>query len=90
MLRDDFCGAFSLSLIYIYISKFPLQHKFIEKCNTGASKMLAKIKDAKKIRATLAAQNQLSDPDDVCLTPFHHQLYLHSIYYYGIHSVLKN
>jgi hypothetical protein len=44
-----------------------LKHKFIEKCNTGASKMLAKIKDAKKIRATLAAQNQLDGPDDTML-----------------------
>ncbi|PUZ36976.1 hypothetical protein GQ55_9G081000 [Panicum hallii var. hallii] len=44
-----------------------LKHKFIEKCNTGASKMLAKIKDAKKIRATLAAQNQLDGPDDTIL-----------------------
>ncbi|OEL15005.1 Serine/threonine-protein kinase dst1 [Dichanthelium oligosanthes] len=44
-----------------------LKHKFIEKCNTGASKMLAKIKDAKRIRATLAAQNQLSGPDDTML-----------------------
>lgn len=31
--------------------------------------MLAKIKDAKKIRATLAAQNELDGPDDVCHTP---------------------
>nr|CAB3498165.1 unnamed protein product [Digitaria exilis] len=44
-----------------------LKHKFIEKCNTGASKMLAKIKDAKKIRATLAAQNELDGPDDTML-----------------------
>lgn len=28
--------------------------------------MLAKIKEAKKIRATLAVQNELSDPDNVC------------------------
>lgn len=41
-----------------------LKHKFIEKCNSGASKMLAKIKVAKKIRATLAVQNELSDPDN--------------------------
>ncbi|TVU44971.1 hypothetical protein EJB05_04436 [Eragrostis curvula] len=41
-----------------------LKHKFIEKCNTGASKMLAKIKEAKKIRDTLAAQNELSGPDN--------------------------
>ncbi|KAK1643974.1 hypothetical protein QYE76_061779 [Lolium multiflorum] len=40
-----------------------LKHKFIEKCNTGASKMLAKIKEAKEIRDTLA-QNQPPDPDD--------------------------
>ncbi|KAM3278169.1 hypothetical protein ACQJBY_045812 [Aegilops geniculata] len=40
-----------------------LKHKFIEKCNTGASKMLAKIKEAKIIRET-AAQNQLPDSDD--------------------------
>ncbi|WVZ60593.1 hypothetical protein U9M48_010592 [Paspalum notatum var. saurae] len=44
-----------------------LKHKFIEKCNTGASKMLAKIKEAKKIRAKLAAENQLSGPDDTML-----------------------
>ncbi|CAL4927401.1 unnamed protein product [Urochloa decumbens] len=44
-----------------------LKHKFIEKCNTGASKMLAKIKDAKRIRATLAAQSQLDGPDDTML-----------------------
>jgi hypothetical protein len=43
-----------------------MQHKFIEKCNTGASKMLAKIKEAKEIRDTLA-QNQPPDPDDVQL-----------------------
>jgi hypothetical protein len=56
-------------IIYLLVSillKFPLQHKFIEKCNSGASKMLAKIKVAKKIRATLAVQNELSDPDNVC------------------------
>ncbi|KQK13139.1 serine/threonine-protein kinase dst1 [Brachypodium distachyon] len=41
-----------------------LKHKFIEKCNTGASKMLAKIKVAKKITATVAMQNQLADPDN--------------------------
>ncbi|XP_062212448.1 serine/threonine-protein kinase 1-like [Phragmites australis] len=41
-----------------------LKHKFIEKCNTGASKMLAKIKEAKKIRDTLDAENQLSGPDN--------------------------
>ncbi|KAI4964344.1 hypothetical protein ZWY2020_005905 [Hordeum vulgare] len=40
-----------------------LKHKFIEKCNTGASKMLAKIKEAKIIRET-AVQNQLPDSDD--------------------------
>ncbi|CAN6292558.1 unnamed protein product [Urochloa humidicola] len=44
-----------------------LKHKFIEKCNTGASKMLAKIKDAKRIRVTLAAQTQLEGPDDTML-----------------------
>ncbi|KAL6637875.1 hypothetical protein ACP70R_025447 [Stipagrostis hirtigluma subsp. patula] len=42
-----------------------LKHKFIEKCNSGASKMLAKIKEAKKIRATLAAQEQLAGPDNI-------------------------
>ncbi|KAK3146037.1 hypothetical protein QOZ80_3BG0260700 [Eleusine coracana subsp. coracana] len=42
-----------------------LKHKFIEKCNTGASKMLAKIKEAKKIRDTLAAENDLSSPDNI-------------------------
>ncbi|KAG8098223.1 hypothetical protein GUJ93_ZPchr0013g37016 [Zizania palustris] len=41
-----------------------LKHKFIEKCNPGASKMLAKIKEAKKIRATVAAETQLSGPDN--------------------------
>jgi hypothetical protein len=41
-----------------------MQHKFIEKCNTGASKMLAKIKEAKEIRDTLA-QNQPPDTDNV-------------------------
>ena len=57
---------------YFYIYLFVLfsffkivpQHKFIEKCNTGASKMLAKIKEAKIIRET-AVQNQLPDSDDV-------------------------
>ncbi|KAB8093629.1 hypothetical protein EE612_020500, partial [Oryza sativa] len=40
-----------------------LKHKFIEKCNPGASKMLAKIKEAKKIRAKVAAETELSGPD---------------------------
>ena len=50
--------------------------------------MLAKIKDAKKIRATLAAQNQLDGPDDVC----HILLYcrLHLVGYYGIRSTLQD
>jgi hypothetical protein len=43
-----------------------MQHKFIEKCNPGASKMLAKIKEAKKIRAKVAAETELSGPDSVC------------------------
>ncbi|CAA7393411.1 unnamed protein product [Spirodela intermedia] len=33
-----------------------LKHKFIEKCNSGASKMLPKIKRARQIRATIAVQ----------------------------------
>uniref|UniRef100_A0A1D1Y7W8 non-specific serine/threonine protein kinase n=1 Tax=Anthurium amnicola TaxID=1678845 RepID=A0A1D1Y7W8_9ARAE len=33
-----------------------LKHKFIEKCNSGASKMLPKIKTARQMRAALAAQ----------------------------------
>ncbi|KAF0915057.1 hypothetical protein E2562_033179 [Oryza meyeriana var. granulata] len=40
-----------------------LKHKFIEKCNPGASKMLAKIKEAKMIRAKVAAETELSGPD---------------------------
>ncbi|KAL5217356.1 hypothetical protein ABZP36_018040 [Zizania latifolia] len=40
-----------------------LKHKFIEKCSPGASKMLAKIKEAKKISATVAAETLLSGPD---------------------------
>ncbi|CAL9772231.1 unnamed protein product [Musa acuminata subsp. burmannicoides] len=35
-----------------------LKHKFIEKCNWGASKMLPKIKKARQIRAAMAAQTQ--------------------------------
>lgn len=74
MPRGDFLMHFYYHLlIYLlvvvyFFFKFHLQHKFIEKCNTGASKMLAKIKDAKRIRATLAAQSQLDGPDDVCHT----------------------
>ncbi|XP_010923631.1 serine/threonine-protein kinase 1 [Elaeis guineensis] len=42
-----------------------LKHKFIEKCNWGASKMLPKIKKARQIRAAMAAQpqNQLPATD---------------------------
>uniref|UniRef100_A0A0D9VZ52 non-specific serine/threonine protein kinase n=1 Tax=Leersia perrieri TaxID=77586 RepID=A0A0D9VZ52_9ORYZ len=40
-----------------------VKHKFIEKCNPGASKMLAKIKEAKKIREKVAAETELSGPD---------------------------
>ncbi|KAM0951365.1 putative protein kinase STE-STE20-Pl family [Dioscorea sansibarensis] len=35
-----------------------LKHKFIEKCNWGAAKMLPKIKKARHIRAAMAAQAQ--------------------------------
>ncbi|XP_072951482.1 serine/threonine-protein kinase 1 [Typha angustifolia] len=43
-----------------------LKHKFIEKCNTGASKMLPKIKQARQIKAAVAAQAQsrLSAPEN--------------------------
>lgn len=52
--------------------------------------MLAKIKDAKKIRATLAAQNELEGPDDVCHTPLHCYLRLIGLLtYYGIHSAIE-
>ncbi|WOL07776.1 hypothetical protein Cni_G16524 [Canna indica] len=35
-----------------------LKHKFIEKCNWGASKLMPKIKKARQIRASMAAQAQ--------------------------------
>jgi len=45
--------------------EFGLQHKFLEKSNLGASKMLPKIKKARQIRAAMdaEAQNQLAETE---------------------------
>lgn len=44
---------------------FKLQHKFLEKANSGVSSMLPKIKKARQIRAAMdaEAQNQLTETE---------------------------
>ncbi|KAJ4800923.1 Serine/threonine-protein kinase dst1 [Rhynchospora pubera] len=48
-----------------------VKHKFIERCTTGASKMVPRLKQARQIRAQLAAQAQSRQPELDDQTPQH-------------------
>lgn len=43
---------------FFFAYEFGLQHKFLEKSDKGASKMLPKIKKARQIRAAMDAEAQ--------------------------------